>query len=238
MHHARGEGASGTEADALTRTGTLPRRGEWATRHGMRLLAILAASLPVLLLSCDGGGGSTSGGGTTSGGSTDLDGTWDITTAGDSRIGPSEMTNSGGTYTGVIVDTEENTEIFPGCRRTKERTEWRISVQGDGLSGTFTTLEESSGSGPQCVSRAPKVVTITGTRATPAAGATPLEGEWEVRIGDIDPFIVQVTGLKAQAWDKEDKARGRESAAQIVIAGGIVSVSAKDDDLQFSARKR
>lgn len=200
-------------------------------RHVLTLAAALSSTV---LLSCSGGGGSTAGTGASA--ASGLDGQWDITAAGDGAIGPSEMTNGGGVYRGVITDDKEVVPVGEGCTRTKDRTEWQITIEGNALSGTFTEIREYTGTGPNCpTSRPPELTTITGTRAGAGSG---LDGEWEARIGDGQPFVVSVSGLTAKGWDKEAKAKGREPSVQVTVAGGNVTVTSTDDDLQFAARRR
>src|SRR4051812_47836542 len=98
----------------------------------------LALALGLASLSCGSGGGGTGSSSSGSGSTAALDGVWEITAAGHSAIGPSEMTISSGTVTGVIVEQDEGKGFRPGCTHVRARSEFSLRFEGNTLSGTIT----------------------------------------------------------------------------------------------------
>lgn len=200
---------------------------------------VLSTATTVFCLSCGGGGstgqtssgsnGNGSGSGTTAG----LDGAWDITAAGDGNIGPSEMTIANGVVTGVITSAGEG-KTSGDCTKLKDRAEFKLTFEGNALSGTITEIREYEG-GDTCPGNKNEITPITGSRTNAGSGLT---GEWEVKVGDDPAFIVDIDGLTAKAWDKKAKADGDEATVNASVAGGNATVSATRDELSFAARKR
>jgi hypothetical protein len=198
----------------------------------------------IVLLSCGGtsstpgtGGG---GGGTSSGSSSaSLNGDWDITSVGGEAPGPSQMTVTGDSVTGAIVDTDEGAAVSgkPGCTWSKYRTEFTVSAQSNALSGTVTSIREMTGA--SCDKPDQTQASITGTRTkTAIATDTDLNGEWEVIAGDSQPFIVTIDGLSARGVDKAAQARGKSPNVTVSIAGGVITLASDKRYLQFAARHR
>jgi hypothetical protein len=190
-------------------------------------------------MSCAGGGSGNGGTGTSGNGGTTaagLDGAWDITEAGGAKIGPSEMTVSGGVITGVIPSQNEG-KTFGACKTLKDRGEFRLTFEGNALSGTLNDIREIEGSKTECSSNRNKTTPVSGSRASASAGAG-LSGEWEVQVGDDPPFIVVIDGVTAKAWDKKAKLGGKDPKVSVSVAGGSATVASQDDDFSFAARKR
>ena len=202
---------------------------------------VLSAAAAVACLSCSGGtsNGSSSGSGpngtgTGTGITAGLDGTWDITSAGRGSIGPSEMTISNGVVDGFVASPGEGEESS-GCTKVKDRGAFKLTFEGNALSGTIDVVREYEG-GAECTSmNRTDVSPVTGTRKNAGSG---LSGEWEVTVGKNKPFIVVVDGLTAKAWDKARKADADEAAVTATVAGASATVAADDRDFSFAARRR
>ena len=197
----------------------------------MRRLLRLAFALTTstLFLACgstDGGKNGTpaSTGGTITG---SLDGVWDITAAGRSAIGPSEMTVKAGSVTGLVIELDEGTTAG-ACMTTKHRTEFTIDVQGNALSATMTEIKEWST--PSCGTPIKRTKVITGvrTRVAPASD-TDLNGDWQVQAGGGRAELITIDGLTGSAKDP---------ALNVAVAGGSASVVSSDKDFALAARRR
>ncbi len=206
-------------------------------------LCLLLAASSLLLASCSGGtttttnGTSSSSSGGTGGGSgitAGLDGTWDITSAGDGNIGPSEATISNGVITGAITSPDEG-QTSGGCKNIKDRGDFNFTVSGNALSGTIDVVREWEGS--DCPTKKKESVPVTGSRSSATAG-TGLTGEWELTVGEEPTMVVSVDGLTMKVWDKAAKAAGKEPGATVTVAGNNLAVTAKRDDYSLAARRR
>lgn len=171
-----------------------------------------------------------------------LDGTWDITTAGSSPVGPSEMTVAGGSVTGFVANKVEGMDdpAYPGCTHSKYRSNIDVDVAGNTTSGTITTVEEWTGA--SCPAARSNAVIIAATRTrSDAASETDLNGDWNVTISNghskAQDDVVVIAGLAAQAWSKEAKAAGKPAEANISVANGQMTVTSSDR-FGFAARRR
>ncbi len=204
------------------------------------LFRVFVTGTALFAFSCGGGSsdgtssGSPSGSGSGTGITAGIDGTWDITAAGSGDIGPSEMTIANGTVTGFIADRDEGKES-DGCTNLKYRAEFRLTFEGNALSGTITSVRAYEG-GAQCTEMNRNDVTpMSGSRTNAGSG---LSGDWEVTVGGEAPFVVAVDGLTAKAWDKKAKANGKEPTVNVSVAGGNATVTDTKKTFSLAARKR
>jgi hypothetical protein len=184
-------------------------------------------------------GANGTGGGSASDPTGSLDGTWDITTIGQTDLGPSQMTISAGTVTGAIVGAHEGQPdpSLPGCTFTKDRIEFTFNIQGNALNATFSTKEDYTGASCPSANDSTSTLACTRTRVA-AASDTDMNGDWACTAQDQPTFTVTVDGNAAQEWDKMDKAAGRPAALTVAIANGVASVSSSNSDFSFAAKKR
>jgi hypothetical protein len=190
----------------------------------------------VVLISCGGGSASGESGGTVT---SSLDGTWDVSALGDDPAGAgSQLVIANDSITGTLIDEDEGKDSGDGCVHTKNRATLDLKFQGNAMSGTITTFDswtKSKSDALYCpTSDTQKPYTVTGTRSNAGAGA---DGDWEIAYTNKDPFIVSIAGNAAKAWDKKDKARGRDPKLTAVVVGNSATTSG-DDDLSFAAKRR
>jgi hypothetical protein len=196
-------------------------------RRMLRLAFALTTS--TFFLACGSTNSGTNGtpastGGTITG---SLDGVWDITAAGGSAIGPSEMTVKAGSVTGLVIQGEEGT-TWGACTTTKHRTEFTFNVEGNALSATLTETKEWST--PSCGTPIKRMSVVTGvrTRVAPASD-TNLNGEWQIQGGGGRATLITIDGLTAS---------GKDPVINVAVAGGSASVVSSDKGFAFAARRR
>jgi hypothetical protein len=177
----------------------------------------------------------TSGNAPASGGITaQIDGVWDITSAGDTPIGASQLTVSDGVVRGVLVEQDEGKTMGPGCTHTKARAEFELTFKGNVLSGTITKMSEWTGPSDCPTSQVPRPLAVTGSR--PSARAGDLSGDWTVTVGDEPAFAVTVDDLLGRGWTTT--ARTGPPMLTATVANGFATVAARRSWLSFAARKR
>jgi hypothetical protein len=143
------------------------------------------------------------------------DGTWDVTSATGTPIGPSQFVLAGSTASGFIASLHEGARDAnnPECTITKDRSSFQLSANGNTLTGTFTIVTFWSGFG--CPADQSRTVAVTGTRATP--GKNDLDGLWQLTVVD---------GTSASA------------SLQVATSTGVVVATSATPELAFAARQR
>jgi hypothetical protein len=190
----------------------------------------LAIGLVALLAACDGGSSTVVGGGTGTV-TAALDGTWNVSQAGESAPGKgSNLVIGNDSVTGAIIDPDEGMNV-DSCTITKYRTEINLKFAGNALSGTFTSIRQSTNN---CVDNSSQPINVTGSRTNAGSG---MDGDWEVTVGDTRAFIVSITGQSAKVWDKEDKAAGHDPTMTAAVASGNGTTAGKRE-FGFAAQRQ
>ena len=193
--------------------------------------------LPLFLFSCGGSSDNSGGGG--GGSPSSLDGMWDITSY--TTGGLAEMSISGGTINGVVVDGDEGKAYdgMPDCIATKHRAEFTISASGNAVTGSRTRILQATGAGcPEFARDRTDSLTFSGVRThTDPASDTNLNGTWTVT-GEGEAWNATFSGVTATATSTTRVRRPGQDTLTISVAGNTLSVGSTDNALSWSARKR
>ena len=168
---------------------------------------------------------------------TAINGSWLMTETGEKPgAKTSLLTINNGVIAGAFVDPLEG-QTLDGCTYTKRRIEFSFTMSDSGLAGTFTSTFQQTGDPQSCFSYNPQVANLTGTRTTSGAG---LDGEYNVTLGDEDPFVVDISNLTMKAWDQATKAKTPAIAPSMTgsVVGSSAANQAHDDELSFAATKQ
>lgn len=203
-------------------------------------MRIREAAVLSVLVSC--GGGSTGTGTGTGAVTGSYDGTWNVSMLSGEATGPnSQIVVANDKVTGAITKDIEG-QTIGGCLYEKARVEVSLEFVGNDVSGALTSRYKITGCSTTFDDSQP--LPVKGTRTSAGGGA---DGDWEITLSadrgacapycaDDVVFVVKVTGQSAQAWSKEERARGATPPLNATVSGGSANGAGRRD-LTFTATK-